>query len=627
LSPARVKTANYILQLVLLITLICVFVPFLPGMPRGDLDPSWSFGMNQAVAQGLIFGKEMVFSFGPYASIYTGLYHPATDSLMLFGSIYLALSYWFALFVVARDGRKGLLLALALMLACLMYSRDALLFSYPLLAGLHCYLRADSKLESRRDLGVIALVFAPLGLLSLIKGSLLVLCGAIGGLAFILLASHRRFRSATVAVSSAMLTMLACWAIAGQPPLALPNWVVSVVPIVTGYTEAMSIAGIGWEITGYLLCSIALLVCVYRARHTSESSRTYLALVLASYLLLAFKGGFVRHDLHAMMAGTSLMLAAGFVALLLPSRVALVVLAASTLLSLGIDRNYYGTSPVHIADNAKSTFWRAWTGLTIRASDKGRFASEYEKALALLRSQVSIPRLPGTSDIYSYQQAYLFASGNIWNPRPVLQSYSAYTSVLLEANRAHLAGPKGPDNVIFRVETIDGRMPSGEDGASWPVLLSQYRRVAADGAFVYLRRVERAVVGSGQSIPGGSHAFQEQIPVPAGEGFAFAKLDIRPTVAGKLVGTFYKPSAVLIRLDLEDGTYRVYRLIPGMAHTGMLISPLVESTSDFDLLYTDPDQLSGKRVKSFIVAPASNGWQWSPRYGVEFVLRNPPPSD
>ena len=63
------------LQVLLFITLICIFVPFSPAMPGEGLDPSWVFGMNQAVAQGFAFGRDLIFTFGPYASIYTKTFH------------------------------------------------------------------------------------------------------------------------------------------------------------------------------------------------------------------------------------------------------------------------------------------------------------------------------------------------------------------------------------------------------------------------------------------------------------------------------------------------------------------------------------------------------------------------
>src|SRR5665811_1804023 len=80
INGSRPITGNtlvwWILQAALLFTLIAVFVPFSPGMPAAGLDESWSFAMNQAVGQGLSFGKELLSTVGPYASIYTRDYHP-----------------------------------------------------------------------------------------------------------------------------------------------------------------------------------------------------------------------------------------------------------------------------------------------------------------------------------------------------------------------------------------------------------------------------------------------------------------------------------------------------------------------------------------------------------------------
>lgn len=620
MSPELLGSAlRRALMTVLLLTLVCVFVPFLPQMPEGPLDPSWAFGMNQSVANGVAFGQGVIFTFGPYASIYTSLYHPATDALMVFGALYLALSYWFAVSLVARDFQWQLVAVLCAALACLMYSRDALLFSYPLIVGVYCYRYADRQDDRGGNLVILALLFGPFGLLPLIKGSLLVLCGATGGLALALLLWRRKLAAGAIAVMSAGLSMLIFWLMAGQPIGALPAWFASMIPIVSGYTEAMSIDGIGWEIAAYLLVAVAMLALVYRSPHVRPSGRTYITLIFTGYLFLAFKGGFVRHDLHAMMAGTSLLLAAIFAAMLFQSRIAFALVAASLLVCVGINRSYDDVSPRRIAHNVLATYSQSWLGVKLRIGDKGRLAAEYERALSALRSKVPMPRLQGTADIYSYHQSYLLASGNSWNPRPVLQSYSAYTPSLLEINRAHLLAANAPDNVAFRVETIDGRIPSSEDGLSWPVLLATYTPIARDEAFVYLRKQEDAAVPDGQVIASGKHEFMDHVVVPAENKPVFARIDLQPTFAGKLVGIFYKPSPLHIRVDLEDGSARVYRIIPGMVRTGMLISPLVESTAEFGQLYQDPARLAGKRVKSFAIAPAANRWHWQPRYGVEFV--------
>lgn len=67
LNFRKLKLAvNCFLGFAALVAIVAVFVPFTPRMPSGGLDPSCEFGLNQAAAQGFIFGKELVFTFGPY---------------------------------------------------------------------------------------------------------------------------------------------------------------------------------------------------------------------------------------------------------------------------------------------------------------------------------------------------------------------------------------------------------------------------------------------------------------------------------------------------------------------------------------------------------------------------------
>ena len=64
-----------------------------PAMPALELGASWAYSFNQAVAQRMTFGHDIIFTFGPYASVYTYAYHPATVWRMLLGSLLLDVCY------------------------------------------------------------------------------------------------------------------------------------------------------------------------------------------------------------------------------------------------------------------------------------------------------------------------------------------------------------------------------------------------------------------------------------------------------------------------------------------------------------------------------------------------------
>src|SRR6202040_4372562 len=77
---------------------------------------------------------------------------------------------------------------------------------------------------------------------------------------------------------------------------------------------------------------------------------------------------------------------------------------------------------------------------------------------------------------------------NEWNPRPIIQSYSAYTPALVRLNEQHLRGPDAPEWVLFDLQSIDGRLPSLDDGLSWPALLDNYAFTSYNGHFVLMHK-------------------------------------------------------------------------------------------------------------------------------------------
>ena len=130
---------------------------------------------------------------------------------------------------------------------------------------------------------------------------------------------------------------------------------------------------------------------------------------------------------------------------------------------------------ISIANNIRSTYLSSWHGLHNRIRDKNWLKQNFDITMNFLSAQASFPVLKGTVDIYSYDQTYLIASGMHWSPRPVFQSYSVFTPQFAKKNKHHLLSLDRPDTVLFRIEPIDNRIPSLEDGSSWSALINQYQ--------------------------------------------------------------------------------------------------------------------------------------------------------
>lgn len=612
----RLVPPRAVVLALLFVTSLCVWVPFEPAMPACMLDESWALGLNQAVAQGLTFGQDLIFTFGPYSFVFSKMYHPATDALMLVSSAYLAVTYWVALVYLTRDSKRFLPWALLAMLAGVMYARDALLLSYPLFVGLVCCRRSEHGLPRNFTWGA-ALLFSSFGLLPLVKGSMLALCGLVVPISFALFAYERRWRLAACVVISPLVSLAAFWMLVGQPVAALPQHFRALMPIISGYAGAMAFSNDGKQVLFFVASATLLLAASLVDKRAPKWPRLCVFAIYGAFCFVALKAGFVRHDSHALICGVAVLLAAVVFVGTAQSRLTPFVLVAALATWLYIDRAHMHSSATSVGARVVATYSSAWTGLSRRITEPS-LEQQYEGVLALVRNGSGIPQLEGSTDAYSFQQTRLIASGNRWNPRPILQSYSVYTDYLDASNREHLLGSSAPDNVIFRVEPIDLRLPSLEDGASWPILLTRYQPVSFIQETLLLRRRVAAETMEMTTVESSMHRLGRAVRVPDVDGFVFVNIDLQPSLLGRIVGLLYKPTTLYIKVTLATGQSRVYRYIAAMGRMGILISPLVESTLDFASMYGGIDYLDWKRVRSFVIGTEGSKRTWTREFRVTF---------
>lgn len=614
-------------KLILFFILVALFVPFSPKMPAPGLDASWALGLNQAVAQGLAFGKEIIFTLGPYSSIYTKMFHPTTSLMMYAGSLYLSISYWVILVLLIKNKPNYLVIMLSIPLLGMIYSRDSLLFSYPLLISLYYFqCLADKKTIHHTSLLICTLLFAPLGLLALIKGSLLILCLATLILcsSFFILecinlslqgGSKQFYKLSIICLCSPAAAMSIFWMASGQTLGNLPAYILNTLIISSGFSEAMSTFGNNLEVVLYLFNALLILCSLFWQKDTSSLRRLFLFSLYFIFLFVSFKTGFTRHYGHAFIAGTSILMASLFLLLIQQSKLNVILVFLSINSWFVINSHY---THISLSTNFKSNYSSAWYGFKRSLEEPSWLETNFNLSMNFLQTQNPLPTLAGTTDIYSYNQAYLLSSANIWSPRPVFQSYSVFMPSLIEKNKQHLQGKHKPDHIIFNIEPIDKRLPALEDGASWPLILKNYKPSQVSNNFLILDakpdiskpKKPTALISSRQ------HQLGEEVFLPPNKGYLFAKISLKPTLWGKIAAVFYKPSPLMISMILQNGTEKNYRFIASMARSGFLISPLVENTRDFNALFNNPD-FPEHRVKSIRITRLKNSKHWENIYQLQ----------
>jgi len=474
----------WVLRVLLVSIIVCIFVPFLPLMPGVDTE-AWRVAINFLVAQKLAFGRDVIYTFGPYASIFTRVFHPATDNLMVFGSLYLALSLSFFLLYIIKDSSWNLVLLMIFILVSLIFPIDALLFFYVLITGIICFKvnKNFSYLGNCLSVFFVILAFFSLGLILLIKGSALILCTILLVLVSIFFTSEKKYFLLAPVWGGIASSLPFFWILSGQKLINLPKYFSSMLPMIFGYSAAMSSDGSLLEVGLYLIGSLSILIFIYLQKSLTLIERGFLFLVFSTYLFLAFKEGFVRHDLHALTAASSLIFAALLLTVLFYSRFILLILIFSVFTYASVEYNNSGSFE-NVLLSSENTYLSSFQGIKLRLKNKQELNSRYLAGMASIRKNGEFPSFSGTTDIYSSQQSDLNASNNRWSPRPVFQSYAAYSPWLAEKNKQYLLGVSAPDNIIFRIEPLDDRFPSLEDGASWPILLSHYKPTGLNNDFL-----------------------------------------------------------------------------------------------------------------------------------------------
>jgi len=183
-----------------------------------------------------------------------------------------------------------------------------------------------------------------------------------------------------------------------------------------------------------------------------------------------------------------------------------------------------------------------------------------------------------------------------YRPRPCLQSYEAYTPDLAELDAAHLRGKHSPDYIYFSVNA-GPNYPSGDDGLSWPELLTRYEPYGID-YYLILKRSAVARTYVKTLICQTNIGFNQLLQVPS--GLIWAEMDIQKSMYGKVVSQFYKPPIVNIVFSVNGQPLQELRLVAGMAKAGFLISPFIPNTYSFYLLYCG-QQLTNQQVRAFAI--------------------------
>lgn len=623
-----------------LILVLSLGVPWQPRMPSEGLDDSWMFALHAALENGFQFGENIIFPFGPFGFLYTLLYYPSTFPFLLLGWIFFALVLWWGswrigarhlgspwLFLFWFLGLLGIVVATPI--------RDVFFVTLVIQFVLY-YFFIDDYPWSLTTL----LFLCTLALASLVKVNVLTLVLPL----MVIVSTHgvvknRQFPWIFLAY---VMAVMGFWMLGHQHITALMAFLRGTYLLSQGYTEAMSVNaswGEVWHFLGTTAAFIALVLYVEWRRRRYWALWPLAALTLI--ILFLFKHGFVRQLGHSFLAWLSFLAMVLLYAPLLRNSsmgragqlsCSLVLLAVLAMGWYGFDR-YPKPSLPGLADQLRTRFQAVDDSL--RAASEVTFGrdhllEDYDKALTRIKLLYPIPAVKGFVDVYPIQQAVVLAHRLPWRPRPVFQSYAAYTTTLADMNAQHLRDGESPATILFDIATIDNRFPSLDDGLSWPDLLTRYHLSKVSGSFIVFERDTKPRTFQLTPLLESVAALHTSVSVPEfHDAPIWTRIDIEPTFIGRLMAFLFKPPEVHITVTTHDGSERKFRLIPAMAKTGFLLSPLIDNRFAFAAFASrDRHSLSGQTVSNIALSGSGRfKWFFKPTIKIAFFRLDFPMQD
>ena len=595
---------RYIFRLITFAIFVTIGLLTLPEplwLAEAGLDPSWVLGLHLAAANGFIFGKDIISTYGPlgYLNFPLCVNIDLWRSAVLFTDVvHIAFFISIAAVVLLNESRllSGLTLGLSAPLITSFldtpYTLGALfvIASYFVAAGRQAFkylfflaFATAVTFYVKADLG--ALTFA-----TLLMTTVWVYSKEQSLKIFLPLLT---FFGSLVAIGVALVKNLNVFI----------SFLVGYFNTVIGYGGAMSIEQAPFPMVLFpILFSFAFLLLIIKSR---ENSMRFLFVALP-YLFITFKHGFVREDqahLFTFFGGWSLfcLLILGLqktrnrqlsvlflAALILFSGVA--VASGSGLSGLVLPQIAI-SGPQQVLNFITNVYHPSQTGHVIQTVDlllnpaKGQ--ASFNNSILSLRHAYSLSNrtlamLQGHSvDVLPWDVALVYAYGLRWNPAPSFQSFSTYTTYLDSMNSLHYEGSDAPEFILFSFKSIDGRYPFFDEPRTFRNIMTNYESVSIDGEYIILKhKMKNCTTLSEILVLQGKTGEVISFPINNGK-YLFGNITLSKSLIGQLFEIGYKTSPAYTQFILEDGNVSPkYRIILDTAKDGVYLSQFAENTHD-----------------------------------------------
>lgn len=624
-------------DVVALSTAALIFIGTFPAQfnaLRIGVDESWIYAINHLPGSGFLFGRDIVFTYGPLGYLLYPLDHSSNlnqaavlwvihQSLLvglmayfylqhrgIYGVIGFAVAYLFALGLGFLFEYR-LLLLLVLLLA--VHPTNALVWrSASLIAGI----LAGVLLFVKLNIGLAA--FLALGL------------GA-AGWAYLRVVPPRQILTWLALPYFSTLALLSLPLLDGTNNFV--RWISRGSEILSGYSSSMALP-LPSGVVPFAVLGITLLALTMVSIGRMDRAAVFSLLPLTAVVFVAFKHAFTRAEgrpFFGVLVG-----ALAVVLLRAPSRKAFAyaMVAAAFFVPFAIAGAHGRLDTGWISGFNPRPGWSGIVSLANLGKVRADLAAASYQNLQNDRLPdavtARIQAVHGDVDSIPVSLTFMEANGLRWKPNPLLQTYHGFTAELDRWTASHFLEEEAPDFLLYQWADIDARHPLLGQPAMWRSILANYGLSVPPhtfGTFGEIALLERrgAPVPLALRVVGRDRVgIGDWIEPPESPDLLFASIRFSPTILGRLSVLLWRIEPVEIDLQYADGRNLTFRILPETSENGLLMNYLPSSM--YELLNLFQGIRPSPVVRFRVRGPGTSSFQRT----LDIVWRSapwiPPPS-
>jgi len=596
-------TWNNLFLFSLLLLLLPEHLIHIPGV---GVDPSWQIALNMAVRKGFVFGKDIIFTYGPLGFLES---HLGTE--IPYGNLWIFLFeisiIGVVLFIITRILKEYHSIPDYVIIFIAVYNLSYVGTTFKIVVIILFFLLQNIK---KINFYSLTLVSALLVIQFFIKPS----TALYFYLVFLFTVLYISiFKGAKKVLIYPLGIAILVYFLSKSLNVDLPGYLSSTFYLSSIYSDTVNGLFFNkYEIVLFLIAAVffflAMLSVIILKVFKAKSLDTLVkSAILLLFMFFLFKQSYVRFDLHLVnFWGTALIIILVFryhtnhLINRFSEYIYILIFVISILAFSSLSRLLSNKYPFPLPVNY-------FTELLMPQIASRQF-KETQKLVKLPDSILNIIG-DNSIDAIPWDISSIFFNNLNYRPRPIIQSYVTCSTILNNYDLNFYKKNNASEFILFENRAIDNRYPFWSESLVKQLLISDYEPVDSlfvwkegkDTSFLLKKRVA-PLKSTENLIQEKEIVFNKKYNVPKTNNLIYLSADIKYSDWGKLLKFLYQPPIIYIKLFFEDGLTDTYRIVVPEIKHGVIINKKIITQEDAYLLFKYQGR-KNENITGFVILP------------------------